>query len=101
MASGAPGALPHDGLGAEIEAARLTEQRRAAVAERADRMLSLGRFDELVVDPEPFVRADALHERFAVLLMTALFNAGRQSDALAVYQRASGAPEGAGRASLP
>ena len=62
-------------------------------------MLSLGRFDDLVVDPELFVPADALHERFAVLLMTALFNAGRQSDALAVYERASGAPGGAGRGS--
>ena len=51
-------------------------------------MRSLGRFDELVVDLEPFVRADPLHERFAVLLMTALFNAGRQSDALAAFERA-------------
>ena len=72
---------------AQAEAARLHELRRSAVCERAERMLILGRFEELTADLEPQVLTDPLHERFASLLMTALFNAGRQSDALAVYER--------------
>jgi predicted ATPase len=73
---------------AQVEASGLTELHRAAVSERAERLLTLGRFDELVADLEPMVRADPLQERFAGLLMTALFNAGRQSDAIAVFGRA-------------
>jgi Bacterial transcriptional activator domain len=65
----------------------MRELRRAALSERAERMLTLGRFDQLVSDLEPLVRSDPLHERYAAQLMTALFNAGRQANALAVFDR--------------
>ena len=68
-----------------VEVARLTELRLAAVAERAERMLTLGRYAELVADLEPIVTAEPIRERLVGQLMTALFNAGRQVEALEVY----------------
>ena len=38
-----------------VEAARLTELRLAAVAERAERMLTLGRYEQVAADLEPIV----------------------------------------------
>ena len=72
---------------AAVEATRLVELRLAAIAERAERMLTLGRYDELVADLEPVVAAEPTRERLVGQLMTALFNAGRQADALEVYAR--------------
>jgi DNA-binding SARP family transcriptional activator len=68
-----------------VEAGRPAELRVAAIAERADRMLTLGRFEQTVADLEPVVAAHPIRERLVGQLMTALFNAGRQADALAVY----------------
>ena len=68
-----------------VDAARLAELRLAAIAERADRMLTLGRFEQTVAELEPVVAAHPTRERLVGQLMTALFNAGRQADALAVY----------------
>jgi predicted ATPase/DNA-binding SARP family transcriptional activator len=70
-----------------IEGGRLSELRLAAIAERADRMLTLGRFEQTVADLEPMVAAHPTRERLVGQLMTALFNAGRQADALAVFAR--------------
>src|SRR3954452_11164867 len=70
-----------------IEVARLSELRLAAIAERAERMLTLGRYAQLVVDLEPVVTAEPIRERLVAQLMTALFNAGRQSEAVQVYAR--------------
>jgi predicted ATPase/DNA-binding SARP family transcriptional activator len=70
-----------------LEAGRLSELRLAAIAERADRMLTLGRFEQTVADLEPVVAAHPTRERLVGQLMTALFNAGRQADALAVFAR--------------
>jgi len=70
-----------------VETGRLVELRLAAVAECADRMLTLGRYDEAVAVLEPVVVADPTRERQAGLLMTALFNAGRQAEALGVFTR--------------
>jgi len=72
---------------AEVEVARLTELRLAALAERAERMLTLGRYEQLVGDLEPMVGQFPLRERLVGQLMTALFNAGRQAEALEVYER--------------
>ena len=72
---------------AGIEAAQLTELRLAAVSERAERMLTLGRYEQVVADLERFVTATPTHERLVGQLMTALFNAGRQATALEVYAR--------------
>ena len=72
---------------AAVETTRLVELRLAAIAERAERMLTLGRYEELVADLEPVVAGAPTRERLVGQLMTGLFNAGRQADALEVYAR--------------
>ena len=72
---------------AMVETTRLVELWLAAIAERAERMLTLGRYEELVADLEPVVAAAPTRERLVGQLMTGLFNAGRQADALEVYAR--------------
>ena len=72
---------------AVVETTRLVELRLAAIAERAERMLTLGRYEELVADLEPVVAGGPTRERLVGQLMTGLFNAGRQADALDVYAR--------------
>jgi predicted ATPase/DNA-binding SARP family transcriptional activator len=72
---------------AAVDAARLSELRFAAVAERAERMLTLGRYEELAADLEPVVARVPTRERLVGQLMIGLFNAGRQAEALAVFAR--------------
>jgi predicted ATPase/DNA-binding SARP family transcriptional activator len=72
---------------AVVESTRLIELRLAAIAERAERMLTLGRYEELVADLEPVVAGAPTRERLVGQLMTGLFNAGRQADALEVFAR--------------
>ena len=69
------------------EAARLTELRLAAVTERAQVALALGRHREVAGDLEPVVAEDPTLESIAGLLMVALYRSGRQADALEVYTR--------------
>ena len=70
-----------------VEAARLTELRLAAVGERAERMLTLGRYEQVAADLQPIVAEAPTRERLVGQLMTALFNAGRQAEALEVFTR--------------
>ena len=70
-----------------IDSARLCELRLAAASERAERMLILGRYDELAADLEPLVAEAPTREKLVAQLMTALFNAGRQAEALSAYAR--------------
>ena len=70
---------------AAIETTRLVELRLAVVGERAERMLTLGRYEQLAGDLEPVVATFPTRERLVAQLMTALFNAGRQADALELY----------------
>ena len=72
---------------AVAEATRLTELRLAAVTERAQAALALGRHGEVVTELEPLVAADPSLESLAGLLMVALYRSGRQADALDVYGR--------------
>jgi predicted ATPase/DNA-binding SARP family transcriptional activator len=72
---------------AAAEAARLTELRLAAMTERAQVALALGRHQEVVGDLEPVVAQDPTLESLAGLLMLALYRSGRQADALDVYTR--------------
>ena len=72
---------------ATAEAARLTELRLAAMTERAQVALALGRHLEVVGDLEPVVADDPTLESLAGLLMLALYRSGRQADALDVYTR--------------
>src|SRR5205823_1492273 len=55
--------------------------------ERADRMLTLGRYEQVVADLEPVVAGVPTRERLVGQLMVGLFNAGRQAEALAVFAR--------------
>ena len=71
---------------ARAERARLEEQRLAALEQRIDAELALGRHAELVPELEGRVREQPLRERLRGRLMLALYRSGRQADALEVYR---------------
>lgn len=71
---------------AQSEIARLDELRLAALEERIDADLELGRHDELVVELEELVAEQPLRERLRGQLMLALYRSGRQAEALSTYQ---------------
>ena len=66
---------------------RLEELRLTAAEERADAEITLGHGAELVTELTDLVAAHPLRERLAAALMRALVAAGRDSEALLVYQR--------------
>jgi WD40 repeat protein/DNA-binding SARP family transcriptional activator/energy-coupling factor transporter ATP-binding protein EcfA2 len=68
------------------ELARLEELRLAAVTDRIEAELALGRSSELVGELQALVETYPLHERPRGQLMLALYRAGRQADALEVYR---------------
>jgi DNA-binding SARP family transcriptional activator len=73
---------------AALEAARLEERRVAALEDRIEADLALGRHGELTAELEELVRVNPLRERLRAQLMLALYRAGRQGDALAAYRAA-------------
>jgi DNA-binding SARP family transcriptional activator/ABC-type transport system substrate-binding protein len=70
---------------ARAEAGRLKERRLAALEARIDADLELGRAAAIAGELETLVRANPFRERFRAQLMLALYRAGRQGEALAVY----------------
>ena len=68
------------------ELARLDELRLAAIEERVDADLQLGREAELVPELEALTRLYPLRERLRAQLMLALYRLGRQADALELYR---------------
>jgi WD40 repeat protein/DNA-binding SARP family transcriptional activator len=73
---------------AQVEIRRLEELKVAALMERIDADLAVGRSAELVAELEALVREQPLQERLCGQLMLALYRCGRQADALDVYRRA-------------
>ena len=72
---------------AEAAAVSLGEMRIAALEDRTDVELSLGRHAECVPELEALCTAHPDRERLCGQLMLALYRSGRQSDALRAYQR--------------
>jgi predicted ATPase/DNA-binding SARP family transcriptional activator len=73
---------------ADAAAAQLTELRSSVLADRIEADLALGEGASLVGELRALLSADPLAERPRALLMRALYAAGRQAEALEVYQRA-------------
>ncbi len=67
---------------------RLEESWFTATEDRVDADLMVGRHAELIGELEALVQEHPLRERLWAQLMTALYGAGRQADALRAYQRA-------------
>ena len=78
--------LADHGVGA-AEAVRLVELRMRAEDELGEHRLVLGGGGELIADLERAVRDEPLRERRWAVLITALYRAGRQADALRAAQR--------------
>ncbi|QGZ47739.1 hypothetical protein GPZ77_04475 [Streptomyces sp. QHH-9511] len=75
---------------ARAAASRLDGLRDAAAEDRYDAELRLGRHADVLADLEAARGENPLSERLAGLRMRALSAAGRQSDALAVYEETRG-----------
>lgn len=71
------------------EVPRLNERRLHVMERRVEVDLELGRHAELVAELSRLTSEHPLRERFWAQLMIALYRSGRQSEALAAYQRVS------------
>jgi DNA-binding SARP family transcriptional activator len=72
---------------AQTSIARLEEIRLAALEQRIEADLALGRHGELVGELEQLVFEHPLRERLRGQLMLALYRSGRQAEALEVYRK--------------
>jgi DNA-binding SARP family transcriptional activator len=72
---------------AEAERARLTGLRWALLEERAEIALALGQHVEIVAELTALVRQQPMRERLVGVTMTVLYRAGRQADAIDMFQQ--------------
>jgi DNA-binding SARP family transcriptional activator len=72
---------------AQGEINRLEEVRQAALEERLEAHLALGRSADLIGELETLVAEHPLRERLRGQLMLALYRSGRQAEALELYQK--------------
>jgi DNA-binding SARP family transcriptional activator len=72
---------------AQAEVARLEELRLAALEDRVEADLALGRHRELIAELEALAAEHAGRERLSGQLMLSLYRAGRQTAALETFQR--------------
>jgi DNA-binding SARP family transcriptional activator len=77
-----------EGLGGE--AARLEERRLAALEDRIEADLRLGRHGTLVAELTALVAEEPIRERLRGHLMLALYRSGRQAEALAAFRELRG-----------
>ncbi|GIE99865.1 AfsR/SARP family transcriptional regulator [Paractinoplanes rishiriensis] len=82
-----PALLGLSGRAVEAVAVRLEEQRLAVTEDCLDLELGLGGHRQVVGELAELVAAHPLRERLVGQLMLALHGSGRQSDALAAYER--------------
>lgn len=73
---------------AQPEIGRLEDLRLAAVEQRIEADLALGRHADLIGELEALIAENPYRERLRGALMLALYRSGRQAEALAVYQDA-------------
>lgn len=73
---------------AQEEIRRLEELRFTAIEERLDAQIAVGRHGEVIGELESIISRNPLRERPRAMLMLALYRAGRQADALQVFQDA-------------
>jgi predicted ATPase/DNA-binding SARP family transcriptional activator len=71
---------------AHVDAARLEEMRLAVVEDRVEARLHLGDAADLIAELSRLVHQHPLRERLCGQLMRALHGAGRQAEALAVFE---------------
>ena len=71
-----------------VEADRLEESRIEALELRAEASLARGRYAEVVPEMRRLLADHALREKLWALLIRALYGAGRQAEALEVYEQA-------------
>jgi DNA-binding SARP family transcriptional activator len=71
---------------AQTEIARLEETRLSCLEDRIEADLTSGRLGDLAAELEALVREHPLRQRLRAHLMLALYRAGREAEALQVYQ---------------
>ena len=70
----------------QVDVPRLRERRLQAIEDRIEADLRLGRYDELIVELPSLIAEDPMRERLHGQLMAALYNAGRQAEALDAFR---------------
>jgi DNA-binding SARP family transcriptional activator len=77
-----------NGPGPRVEAARLEELRLAAIEDRIEADLALGRHEDVAGELQALIASHPLRERLRGQQMVALYRCGRQAEALEAYQAA-------------